>query len=77
MWSASSLVSHHFSDEFCCGQVSLTALPFNFCKMERIIPNPMGGLKIKLNNTQITVREGDGTPLQYSCLANPMDGGAW
>ena len=21
--------------------------------------------------------EGDGTPLQYSCLANPMDGGAW
>jgi len=22
-------------------------------------------------------REGDGTPLQYSCLENPMDGGAW
>ena len=21
--------------------------------------------------------EGDGTPLQYSCLENPMDGGAW
>ena len=21
--------------------------------------------------------EGDGTPLLYSCLANPMDGGAW
>ena len=21
--------------------------------------------------------EGDGTPLQYSCLKNPMDGGAW
>ena len=21
--------------------------------------------------------EGDGTPLQYSCLANPMDGEAW
>ena len=21
--------------------------------------------------------EGNGTPLQYSCLANPMDGGAW
>ena len=29
----------------------------------------------------ITVRakngEGNGTPLQYSCLENPMDGGAW
>ena len=21
--------------------------------------------------------EGNGAPLQYSCLANPMDGGAW
>ena len=21
--------------------------------------------------------EGNGTPLQYSCLANPMNGGAW
>ena len=21
--------------------------------------------------------EGSGTPLQYSCLENPMDGGAW
>jgi len=24
-----------------------------------------------------TCREGNGTPLQYSCLENPMDGGAW
>ena len=24
-----------------------------------------------------TCGEGDGTPLQYSCLENPMDGGAW
>ena len=22
-------------------------------------------------------REGNGTPLHYSCLENPMDGGAW
>ena len=27
-------------------------------------PNPVNG-------------EGNGTPLQYSCLENPMDGGAW
>ena len=25
----------------------------------------------------MAVREGNGTPLQYSCLENPMDGGAW
>ena len=24
-----------------------------------------------------TLREGNGTPLQYSCLENPMGGGAW
>ena len=27
--------------------------------------------------TSTSFREGNGTPLQYSCLENPMDGGAW
>ena len=34
-----------------------------------------------VGNTLITSRdrngEGNGTPLQYSCMENPMDGGAW
>ena len=25
----------------------------------------------------ISIGEGNGTPLQYFCLENPMDGGAW
>ena len=25
----------------------------------------------------LVIGEGNGTPLQYSCLENPMDGGAW
>ena len=25
----------------------------------------------------LSTREGNGNPLQYSCLGNPMDGGAW
>ena len=25
----------------------------------------------------MSLGEGNGTPLQYSCLENPMDGGAW
>ena len=34
------------------------------CKMQNSFPSvPLG--------------EGDGTPLHYSCLENPMDGGAW
>ena len=30
-----------------------------------------------LTNSSLSSREGDGTPLQSSCLENPMDGGAW
>ena len=30
-----------------------------------------------LDVTEHLSRESNGTPLQYSCLENPMDGGAW
>ena len=30
-----------------------------------------------INLPKETNGEGNGTPLQYSCLENPMDGGAW
>ena len=26
---------------------------------------------------RVSYGEGNGSPLQYSCLDNPMDGGAW
>ena len=29
------------------------------------------------NDNYLSFREGHGNPLQYSCLENPMDGGAW
>ena len=31
----------------------------------------------KFVSTYMSIGEGNGTPLQYSCLENPMDGGAW
>ena len=34
-------------------------------------------IECHLPNPDISYREGDGTPLQYSCLENPRDGGAW
>ena len=34
------------------------------------------GSKVMTNLDNI-FGEGNGTPLQYSCLENPMDGGAW
>ena len=33
--------------------------------------------KSLLGSTSHDSGEGNGTPLQYSCLENPMDGGAW
>ena len=33
--------------------------------------------KIKLLKISDRDGDGDGTPLQYSCLENPMDGGTW
>ena len=32
------------------------------------------GIKVSIG---IYLGEGNGNPLQYSCLENPMDGGAW
>ena len=31
----------------------------------------------KITDTRLIAREGNGTLLQYSCLENPMGGGAW
>ena len=48
---------------------------FDFCILE-----PRYSLWSNLdfyNCPMCTCREGNGTPLQYSCLENPMDGGAW
>ena len=33
--------------------------------------------KSLLGSTSHDSGEGNGTPFQYSCLENPMDGGAW
>ena len=33
--------------------------------------------KEKISYSNAYIGEGNGTPLQYSCLENPMGGGAW
>ena len=42
-----------------------------------LILNKMEPLKGFKQRYDVMIREGNGTPLQYSCLENPMDGGAW
>ena len=32
---------------------------------------------VKNGVSRVNCEEGNGTPIQYSCLENPMDGGAW
>ena len=50
-------------------------LNFPICKMRRI---PIYNLLVKTAyNTYIIKREGNGNPLQYSCLENPVDRGVW
>ena len=34
-------------------------------------------LAIYFTHGSVYIGEGNGTPFQYSCLKNPMDGGAW
>ena len=41
------------------------------------LPHPSLNLVLILSFLDGLDREGSGTPLQYSCLENPMDGGAW
>ena len=44
------------------------------------IRNCIGALEDRKQNKDLIAHatgEGNGTPLQYSCLENPMDGGAW
>ena len=41
------------------------------------LEKPSDGYNSTLCNCSLMGGEGDGNPLQYSCLGNPMDGGAW
>ena len=50
--------------------------------METVTDFLSGGFKITADGDcrheiKTPLGEGNGTPLQYSCLENPMDGGVW
>ena len=47
--------------------------PSSSCKYKEEIKK----IKKRCCYSELSCREGNGTPLQYSCLENPMDGGAW
>ena len=65
------------------------SINFKYIHMKYVLPrykwdclylrwHPHNGYYCKaLSRSRTLFGEGNGTPLQYSCLENPMDGGAW
>ena len=49
---------------------------FSFQSQRRAMPKN-APTTTQLHPSGMLAGEGNGTPLQYSCLENPMDGGAW
>ena len=66
-----------------CQQIWKTQQWPQYWKRSVFIPIPKKGnakeshTTTQLHSSHTLGGEGDGTPLQYSCLENPMDGGAW
>ena len=61
--------SHEIKRHLLLGRKAMTNL--DSIVKSRDIPLPKKFCLVK------AIREGNGNPLQYSCLANPTDGGAW
>ena len=69
--------------------VNPVSLPPNFCHFPHVMSLPKfflgitGGSAVKKPPAiqemwvQLLPGEGNGNPLQYSCMGNPMDKGAW
>ena len=61
--------SHEIKRRLLLGRKVMTNLDSIFKSRDITLPT-----KVRLVKA---IGEGNGTPLQYSCLENPMDGGAW
>ena len=46
-------------------------------KLNRCLRPDISWVNFSFRPSQYTFGEGNGTALQYACLENPMDGGAW
>ena len=50
---------------------------FSFSSIMKWFGGLVGNFVFEYISLAVSSRDGNGTPLQYSCLENPMDGGAW
>ena len=79
----------HPSSQWCHPAISSSVVPFFSCPQSLPASEsfPMSWLinsgyftyiqKVLFQILSKTIGEGNGTPLQYFCLENPMDGGTW
>ena len=69
------------SDQLCSGFSAAMCYLFDLGHILNLqplkFPKVMTLQLIILNTSKIIIGEGNGNPLQYSCLENPMDRGAW
>ena len=65
-----SLLVYRNVNDFCVSTLYPTTLLISLISFRNC-------LIVSLGFCMYSIREGNGTPLQYSCLENPMDGGAW
>ena len=49
----------------------------NYIELNELIEDTHYSVDCKNTRFKLCIGEGNGSPLQYSCLENPMDGGAW
>ena len=60
----------------CGGEVIMESVASLVAQMVKRVP-AMRETPGSIPGLGISPGEGNGTPLQHSCLENPMDGGAW
>ena len=59
-------------DQKSCSQSGIQTVSQYLCNLCKLFPSPPS-----YNPLILEVEEGNDTPLQYSCLEKPVDGGAW
>ena len=68
--------SHEIKRCLLLGRKVMTKLDSIFKSRDITLPTKIRLVKAMVSSV-VMYGEGNGTPLQYSCLETPMDGGAW
>ena len=69
--------SHEIKRRLLLGRKAITNLGSILKSRDITLPTKVHLVKAIIFLVVMYVGEGNGTPFQYSCLENPMDGGAW